>query len=60
MRTSVQRSAIACVLSAVLWMASGRLAGAQETAKRAITFDDLIAMHRVAEPNLSSDGKWVA
>src|SRR5437016_2478332 len=60
MRTSVQRSAIACVLSAVLWMASGRLAGAQETAKRAITFDDLIAMHRVAEPDLSPDGKWVA
>ena len=60
MRTSVQRSAIALILCAGLWMASGTLAGAQETAKRAITFYDLIAMHRIAEPNLSPDGKWVA
>src|SRR5437763_4207023 len=60
MRTSVQRSAIALILCAGLWMASGTLAGAQETAKRAITFYDLIAMHRIAEPNLSTDGKVVA
>src|SRR6476660_8443703 len=32
---------------------------AQEAAKRPITFDDLIAMHRVAEAELSPDGKWV-
>ncbi|HEY6129893.1 MAG TPA: S9 family peptidase [Candidatus Acidoferrum sp.] len=34
-------------------------AEAQETSKHAITFDDLIAMHRVAEASLSPDGKWV-
>jgi dipeptidyl aminopeptidase/acylaminoacyl peptidase len=34
---------------------------AQESgAKRPITFDDLIRMHRVASPTISPDGKWVA
>ena len=33
---------------------------AQETAKHPITFADLIGMHRVAEPEVSRDGKWVA
>jgi dipeptidyl aminopeptidase/acylaminoacyl peptidase len=34
---------------------------AQESgAKRPITFDDLIGMHRVAAPTISPDGKWVA
>lgn len=33
-------------------------AGAQE--KRAITFKDLISMHRVSGPQISPDGKWVA
>jgi dipeptidyl aminopeptidase/acylaminoacyl peptidase len=28
--------------------------------KRAITFDDLRSMHRVANPTISPDGKWVA
>ena len=32
---------------------------AQEAAKHAITFDDLIHMHRVAEAQVSPDGKWV-
>jgi len=36
------------------------LASAQEAAKHAITFDDLIKLHRVAEPQISPDGKWVA
>jgi dipeptidyl aminopeptidase/acylaminoacyl peptidase len=31
----------------------------QGAAKHALTFDDLIAMHRVAEAQLSPDGKWV-
>jgi Tol biopolymer transport system component len=35
-------------------------AAAQETAKHAITFDDMIKLHRVAEPQVSRDGKWVA
>src|SRR5467141_2297215 len=33
---------------------------AQEAAKHAITFDDMIQMHRVSEPTISPDGKWVA
>ncbi len=33
---------------------------AQESAKHAITFDDLIQMHRVGEAQISPDGKWVA
>lgn len=34
--------------------------GAQTTEKRAITFSDLIAIHRVGDPQLSPDGQWVA
>src|SRR6202050_3665603 len=33
---------------------------AQEQRKRAITFQDLISMHRLSEPQISPDGKWVA
>lgn len=33
---------------------------AQEAAKHPIMFDDMIKMHRVNEPQLSPDGKWVA
>src|SRR5712692_39531 len=33
---------------------------AQEAAKHPITFTDMIGMHRIAEPEISRDGKWVA
>jgi dipeptidyl aminopeptidase/acylaminoacyl peptidase len=33
---------------------------AQDSAKRPITFDDMIKLHRVGEPQVSPDGKWVA
>src|SRR5258707_9106677 len=33
---------------------------AQGAAKNAITFDDLIRMHRISEAQVSPDGKWVA
>ncbi len=33
---------------------------AQEQRKRAITFQDLIAMHRLSDPQISPDGKWIA
>lgn len=33
---------------------------AQEAAKHPITFEDMIKMHRVNEPQISPDGKWVA
>src|SRR5882762_8405919 len=40
-------------------LALGGLAGAQG-AKRAITFDDMIKLHRVSGPQISPDGKWAA
>lgn len=33
---------------------------AQETAKRPLTFDDLIRLHRIGGVTVSQDGKWVA
>ncbi|HTZ49409.1 MAG TPA: S9 family peptidase [Verrucomicrobiae bacterium] len=33
---------------------------AQTTAKHAMTFDDLIKLHRISGATLSKDGKWVA
>jgi dipeptidyl aminopeptidase/acylaminoacyl peptidase len=33
---------------------------AQSVAKRTLTFDDLIKMHRIADPKISPDGQWVA
>src|SRR5579863_7928933 len=45
-------------LSLALVLGAGA-ARAQESAKHAITFDDMIAMHRLAEAELSPDGKWV-
>jgi dipeptidyl aminopeptidase/acylaminoacyl peptidase len=33
---------------------------AQSQSKRAMTFDDLISLHRVAEPAISPDGQWIA
>ncbi|GAC1623156.1 MAG: S9 family peptidase [Candidatus Acidiferrum sp.] len=40
----------------------GGAAGAnpQTAAKHAITFDDMIRMHRISSPEISRDGKWVA
>jgi dipeptidyl aminopeptidase/acylaminoacyl peptidase len=38
----------------------GSIAAQAQTAKRAITFDDMIQMHRVGEPEISPDGKWIA
>lgn len=60
MTTSVQNRLRACSL----WMSLALLsiavaAKAQEASKHAIAFDDLIAMHRVAEASFSPDGKWV-
>jgi dipeptidyl aminopeptidase/acylaminoacyl peptidase len=48
-----------CLVSALL-PACGITLAAQEAAKHPITFDDMIKMHRVAEPQISRDGKWVA
>src|SRR6476620_413856 len=61
MRTSVHKRMVTCGL----WFSLAGLAIAmpvrsQQTAKHAITVDDLLAMHRVAEAEISPDGKWVA
>jgi dipeptidyl aminopeptidase/acylaminoacyl peptidase len=47
-------------LVGALVLTSGFKVTAQEAAKHPITFDDMIKMHRVAEPQISPDGKWVA
>lgn len=33
---------------------------AAQTPKRPIQFDDMIAMHRVSDPQISPDGRWIA
>src|SRR6266704_861243 len=61
MKTRVHRRAMACfVWAGLAALVILTAAGAQQTAKHPITFDDLIAMHRIAEAELSPDGKWVA
>ena len=47
-------------LASALTLACGFASAAQEAAKHPMTFDDMIKMHRVAEPQISPDGKWVA
>jgi dipeptidyl aminopeptidase/acylaminoacyl peptidase len=47
-------------LAGALLLACGFAIAAQDAAKHPITFDDMIKMHRIAEPQISSDGKWVA
>jgi dipeptidyl aminopeptidase/acylaminoacyl peptidase len=53
-----QRARLAAVVAAVLMSAVA--AQAQSTQKRAITFQDLISLHRLSEPQLSSDSRWIA
>jgi dipeptidyl aminopeptidase/acylaminoacyl peptidase len=49
----------AAIVAMVLVAAAVAVAG-QTAAKRAITFKDLISLHRVSEPQISPDGKWIA
>ncbi|HEV2103593.1 MAG TPA: S9 family peptidase [Candidatus Acidoferrum sp.] len=46
------------------WAVAGMLALSAalsaQGAKRAITFDDMIKLHRVSAPQISADGKWAA
>ncbi len=48
---------VAVLVTAV---AAAVVAAAQTVEKRAITFKDLISLHRVSEPQFSPDGKWIA
>jgi dipeptidyl aminopeptidase/acylaminoacyl peptidase len=51
---------LAGVLSVAAWLTAGAGISAQEAARRPITFDDMIAMHRISDAELSPDGNWVA
>src|SRR5467141_913019 len=53
MNRIVLQVAVACAL-----VLSG-MGGVWAQEKHAITFDDMIKLHRVAEPQVSPDGKWV-
>ena len=61
MRTSARMRILTCgAWLCLALIAAAGTAAAQESGKHAITFDDMIAMHRLAEAELSPDGKWVA
>src|SRR3984957_19818424 len=55
----MQRAILRCSLLIVAALACQTGAIAQEAVKHAITFDDMIQMHRVGEAQVSPDGKWV-
>ena len=57
MNWTALRSATVAVAVFFFYATNGH---AQDAAKHPITFDDMIQMHRVADPKLSPDGKWVA
>lgn len=60
MRTSARKRIVVCRLWLILaLMGCAGTARAQESGKRAITVEDLITMHRLAEAQLSRDGRWV-
>ena len=47
-------------LAGMCLLGCGFVVSAQEAAKHAITFDDMIRLHRISEAHVSPDGKWVA
>jgi dipeptidyl aminopeptidase/acylaminoacyl peptidase len=57
MNWTALRSATLAVAVFFFYLTNGH---AQDAGKHPITFDDMIQMHRVADPKLSPDGKWVA
>ena len=59
MRTVARMRIVSCGVWLCLALIAGT-AAAQESGKHAITFDDMITMNRLAEAELSPDGKWVA
>ena len=56
----MKRGILPCLMLCAALLSSWYAAQAQEAAKHPITFDDMIHMHRVADPQISPDGKWVA
>jgi dipeptidyl aminopeptidase/acylaminoacyl peptidase len=56
----MKRAILRCSLFIVVLLAILSSAMAQGAEKHAITFADMIQMHRVGEAQVSPDGKWVA
>src|SRR6267378_5591828 len=56
----MNRLILRCSFSFALAWAAGISAFAQGSSKHPITFTDMIGMHRVTEPEISRDGKWIA
>jgi dipeptidyl aminopeptidase/acylaminoacyl peptidase len=56
----MNRVMLRCSFAFALLLAAGISALAQDSSKHPISFADMISMHRVAEPEISRDGKWVA
>jgi dipeptidyl aminopeptidase/acylaminoacyl peptidase len=52
----IQRTVLFCASA----LTCPALAPAQNAAKHPMEFSDLIAMHRVGEPEISPDGQWIA
>jgi dipeptidyl aminopeptidase/acylaminoacyl peptidase len=55
----MKRGARLCAVVGMLLVAAFGIQ-AQTPERHAITFDDLIKMHRISAPQISRDGKWVA
>jgi dipeptidyl aminopeptidase/acylaminoacyl peptidase len=51
---------ILAVVAVLLGGSAGTVATRAQQPGRAITFDDMIKLHRVGAPQISTDGKWVA
>ena len=56
----MNRVILRCSSVFALLVAAAISAFAQDGSKHPITFTDMIGMHRVAEPDISRDGKWIA
>jgi dipeptidyl aminopeptidase/acylaminoacyl peptidase len=59
MRTIAVRRSLACAWGTAAILSVPHTNAAAQEGKRAISFDDMIAMHRIAEAELSPDSKWV-
>ena len=49
-----------CGFLSALLLGAELAVSAQEASKHPITFEDMIKLQRIAEPQVSPDGKWVA
>src|SRR5882762_2334264 len=56
----MNRAILRCSFVFAFLVTAGISALAQDGSKHPITFTDMIGIHRVAEPEVSCDGKWVA